>query len=146
MSKEVTTCLRVRYGETDQMGVAYYANYFTWFEIGRTEFCRELGKPYSFWEGNGIFLPVVEAHCRYKSPVRYDNEILICTSIIDVKKCSLQFKCIVTAKEGGKLLADGWTRHGIVDRNGKLIRGTNPFMDWIKSVMRNDDGGGIAVD
>jgi len=134
LSREVTTCLRVRYGETDQMGVAYYANYLTWFEIGRTEFCRELGKPYSFWEKDGIFLPVVEAHCRYKSSAFYDDDILISTSITDLKKCSLQFKCVVTRKDGGKLLADGWTRHAIVDSKGKLIRGSSPFMDWVKSV------------
>lgn len=146
MPLEVTVCRRVRYGETDQMGVVYYANYLNWFEVGRTEFCRELGKPYSFWEEKGIFLPVVEAHCRYKNPARYDDEILITSAITDLKKCSLQFRCKVTRKHDGKLLAEGWTRHGIVDREGKLIRGANLFMDWVKSVMENDNGGGLSVE
>lgn len=146
MSLEVTISRRVRYGETDQMGVAYYANYLTWFEIGRTEFCRELGKPYSFWEAEGVYLPVVEAHCRYKNPARYDEKILITTTITNLKKCSLQFRCVIRRENDGKVLAEGWTRHGIVDKEGKLIKGANPFMDWVKSVMEIDNGGGVTVE
>lgn len=146
MSFEVVICRRVRYGETDQMGVAYYANYLTWFEVGRTEFCRELGRPYSFWENEGIFLPVVEAHCRYKHPAMYDDQILIKTSISNLKKCSLQFHCSIVKNDDGNILAEGWTRHGIVNRDGKLIKGANPFMDWVKSVIENDNGGGVTVE
>ena len=146
MPLEVGFCGRVRYGETDQMGVAYYANYLTWFEVGRTEFCRELGRPYSFWEKEGIFLPVVEAHCRYKRPAMYDDEILIRTGITSLKKYSLQFQCHIAKKNDGKVIAEGWTRHGIVDREGKLIKGANLFMDWVRSVIENDNGGGVTVE
>ena len=64
---------RVRYAETDQMGVAHHSNYFVWFEAGRSDYCRDLGVPYPEWERHGVFLPVVEARCRYKSPLRYDE-------------------------------------------------------------------------
>ena len=74
MMKHITRT-RVRYGETDKMGVAYHSHYLNWFEMGRTEYCRESGKTFSQWESEGIMLPVVEAHCRYKSPLVYDNEI-----------------------------------------------------------------------
>jgi YbgC/YbaW family acyl-CoA thioester hydrolase len=74
----VTTQLRVRYAETDQMGIVYYANYLVWFEIGRVELLRSLGLAYSQLEtDHRLILPVVDAHCRYRAPARYDDEILI---------------------------------------------------------------------
>ena len=74
----VTTQVRVRYAETDQMGIVYYANYLIWFELGRVELLRSLGLAYSRLEtDHGCILPVIEVHCRYRSPARYDDEILI---------------------------------------------------------------------
>ena len=75
--------LRVRYQETDQMGVVYYANYLTWFEIGRTEFVRHFGTTYREIEAKGLLLPVVDAECSYLSPARYDDRVAVCTTIAE---------------------------------------------------------------
>ena len=134
MSSEYPYTLRVRYGDTDQMGVAYYANYLYWFEVGRTEFCRAHGKSYADWEGEGIFLPVVESHCRYKHHARYEDEITIFTKIAEVKISSVIFECRIEQASDGKPLASGWTRHAFVDRNGRLLRGDNPLRRWIEAL------------
>src|ERR1700760_2672164 len=88
----VTTEVRVRYAETDQMGVVYYANYLVWFEIGRVELLRSLGLAYSQLEKeHKLILPVVEANCRYRSPARYDDEILIETKPAMLRGSVLKF-------------------------------------------------------
>ncbi len=133
MSSEIPFYMRVRYGDTDQMGVVYYANYLYWFEVGRTEFCRFHGKSYSQWEAEGIFLPVVEAHCRYKHPARYEDEIAIFTKVGELKAGSMTFECRIERKADGRHLAAGWTRHAFVDRTGKIVRGDNPLRRWIES-------------
>jgi len=93
----VTTQVRVRYAETDQMGIVYYANYLIWFELGRVELLRSLGLAYSRLEtDHGCILPVIEVHCRYRSPARYDDEILIET-------------------RPATLLAEGETTHVVCD-------------------------------
>jgi acyl-CoA thioester hydrolase len=74
-----TISIRVRYAETDKMGVVYHANYFMWFEIGRCELLRAVGRSYRDMEASGIGLPVIEAHCEYKSPARYDDELVVKT-------------------------------------------------------------------
>ncbi|GHV46013.1 acyl-CoA thioester hydrolase [Synergistales bacterium] len=122
---------RVRYGETDQMGVAYYGRYLDWFEMGRTELCRAHGKTYSDWEKDGILLPVVEANCRYKSSLFYDDIIDIATAIKDISSVSVTFANRVTRDADGKLAAEGWTRHAFVDKTGKLLRKGNAFADWM---------------
>src|SRR5205814_401214 len=78
--------LRVRYAETDQMGVAHHAAYFVWFELARTEFCRSRGIDYAAMEAEGLFLPVVEAKCRYRQGAKYDDELLITATIVEVTK------------------------------------------------------------
>ena len=88
----VTTQVRVRYAETDQMGVVYYANYLVWFELGRVELLRSAGLAYSQLESDhGCILPVIEARCRYRSPARYDDEILIETGVAMVREGVLKF-------------------------------------------------------
>jgi len=82
---------RVIYGDTDQMGVAYYANYLRWFEMGRTELLREIGLPYSSIEGRGLYFPVTEVSCRYHSPARYDETITIETTLASLGRASLTF-------------------------------------------------------
>ena len=81
-----TTSIRVRYQETDQMGVVYHGNYFTWFDIGRTEFFRNMGMVYTRLEEEGILLPVIEAQCRYIKPAKYDDEIIINTKLVKLKE------------------------------------------------------------
>jgi acyl-CoA thioester hydrolase len=117
----VTTQVRVRYAETDQMGVVYYANYLVWFELGRVELLRSAGLAYSKLESDhGCILPVIEARCRYRSPARYDDEILIETGIAMVRASVLKFAYRIYRKESHegeerKLLAEGETVHLVCD-------------------------------
>jgi acyl-CoA thioester hydrolase len=116
----VTTEVRVRYAETDQMGIVYYANYLVWFEIGRVELLRSLGLAYSQLEkDHQCILPVVEATCRYKSPARYDDQILIETRPSLLRRSVLKFAYRILRKghegEAPKLLAEGETVHVVCD-------------------------------
>jgi acyl-CoA thioester hydrolase len=116
----VTTEVRVRYAETDQMGIVYYANYLVWFEIGRVELLRSLGLAYSQLElEHQCILPVVEASCRYRSPARYDDEILIETRPALLRNSVLKFayRILRKAPEGAEptLLAEGETVHVVCD-------------------------------
>jgi len=134
---------RVRYCETDRMGVVYHGNYFNWFEMGRTEYCRSLGKTYLEWELEGILLPVVEAHCRHKHSVFYDDEITIWTWIEKVTNVSVTFcNRIVRDCEPGKIVAEGWTKHAFVDRNGKIIRGKNGLAQLMGQQININKNGG----
>jgi len=116
----VTTTVRVRYAETDQMGIVYYANYLVWFEIGRVELLRSLGLAYSQLEtDHQCILPVVEASCRYKSPARYDDCILIETRPSLLRGSVLKFAYRILRKnvddDAPKLLAEGETVHVVCD-------------------------------
>ena len=113
------TTLRVRYAETDQMGIVYYANFFVWFEIGRTDFCRQHGFAYREMEQeDGLYIMVAETSCRYKAPARYDDEILVRTCLRNVRKRVLVFGYEVYRQAGDELLAEGETVHVITDREG----------------------------
>ncbi len=116
-----TTSIRVRYKETDQMGVVYHGNYFTWFDIGRTEFFRNMGMVYTRLEEEGILLPVIEAQCRYIKPAKYDDEIIINTKLVKLKGVRLEFEYSIYRKEDNELLAEGRTVHAFVDKNLKPI-------------------------
>jgi acyl-CoA thioester hydrolase len=117
----VTTEVRVRYAETDQMGVVYYANYLVWFELGRVECLRALGLAYSRLEkDHGCILPVIEANCRYRSPARYDDEIIIETRPAMVRGSVIKFEYRLYRKPHSKamereLLAEGHTVHVVCD-------------------------------
>lgn len=108
--------IRVRYQETDQMGVVYHANYLTWFEIGRTELIRELGVPYRRIEERGLLLPVIDLHVQFQSPARYDDRVLIRTRIIQSTGVRISFGYQAIRKETGELLASGETHHVWVNR------------------------------
>ena len=126
------TRTRVRYGETDKMGVAYYGRYMDWFEMGRSDFCRAVGKSFALWESEGVFLPVVEAHCRYKSSLLYDEEIDIETSITNISKVSVTFTCKIFHAGTNKLAAEGYTKHAFIDSTGKLLRDGNKLEEWLR--------------
>jgi acyl-CoA thioester hydrolase len=116
----VTTEVRVRYAETDQMNVVYYANYLVWFEVGRVELLRKLGFSYrQLEEEHGCILPVIEATCRYRSPARYDDQILIETRPALLRGPVLKFayRILRKAEEGAEptLLAEGETVHVVCD-------------------------------
>jgi acyl-CoA thioester hydrolase len=106
------TRFRVRYAETDQMGVVYYANYLIWMEIGRAEYCRAGGIRYRDMEsGDGIRLAVVDAHCRYLHPARYDEEIAVKTWIARAHRRMLEFHYHIRCAETSRALAEGETKH-----------------------------------
>lgn len=116
----VTTTVRVRYAETDQMGIVYYANYYVWFEIGRVELLRSLGLAYRDLEtDHGCILPVIESTCRYRSPARYDDDILIETRPALLRGSVLKFAYRILRKEPEgvppTLLAEGETVHVVCD-------------------------------
>ena len=115
-----STTLRVRYAETDQMGVVYYANYMVWFEIGRTEFCRQHGFEYRDMErDDGLCIIVAEASCRYKASAHYDDEIIVKTCLRVSRRRVLVFGYEIIRLSDNVLLAEGETTHVIVNREGR---------------------------
>jgi acyl-CoA thioester hydrolase len=115
-----STTLRVRYAETDQMGVVYYANYLVWFEIGRSEFCRQHGFEYRDMErDDGLCIIVAEASCRYKASARYDDQIIVKTCLRASRRRVLIFGYEIYRQSDNVLLAEGETTHVIVNREGR---------------------------
>ena len=136
--KQITRT-RVRYGETDKMGVAYYGRYMDWFEMGRSDLCRANGKSFALWEAEGILLPVVEAHCRYKSSLFYDEEIEIETSVTKLTKVSVVFTCRIFHAGTDKLAAEGYTKHAFTSPDGKLLRDGNTLEEWLRKYSNGLD-------
>ena len=126
---------RVIYGDTDQMGVAYYANYLRWFEMGRTELLRQIGMPYSSIEEKGFFFPVVEVSCRYLKPARFDDEIAVETTLTALTRASLEFSYRISRKSNSQLLAEGATRHTCVDREGKVAKISTVLENALKAAV-----------
>ncbi len=118
----MSSTVRVRYSETDQMGVVYYANYFVWFEIGRTDWLRENGWSYREMEADGYSLPVIEAQCTYSESARYDDEIDVRTIATLVSPVRVQFTYELVRHADGAVLASGMTVHATLDRMGKPRR------------------------
>jgi acyl-CoA thioester hydrolase len=114
--------VRVRYAETDQMGVVYHANYLVWFEVGRVELLRSLGFDYKQIEADGFGIAVAEATARYKMPARYDDELLIRTRVKAMSGVIIKFGYEVLRAADGVLLAEGETTHVVVDREMKKSR------------------------
>jgi acyl-CoA thioester hydrolase len=138
----VTSEVRVRYAETDQMGIVYYANYLVWFEIGRVELLRSLGHAYSSLEtDHGLILPVVEATCRYRSPARYDDEIVIETRPSLLRGSVLKFAYRILRKspdgEEPKLLAEGETVHVVCDRELNKRPLPEQYNQALRAMMTN---------
>lgn len=122
------TRVRVLYRDTDAMGIAYYANYFVWFEIGRAEWMRALGIPYRDLENGGLYLPAIRASCDYKYPARYDDELTIVTSLNTLGVVRISF--LYEIRCAGRLLARGSTEHAFVNEKGRpvALRKKNPFL------------------
>jgi acyl-CoA thioester hydrolase len=123
--------VRVRYAETDQMGVVYYANYFVWFEVGRTDLLRAAGWSYREMEEEGFQLPVIQAQCAYRAPARYDDELEITTSGTSVSPVRVQFAYEVVRCADQTTIATGTTIHATLDRNGRPCR----LPERVKSVL-----------
>lgn len=115
------TIIRVRYAETDQMGIVYYANYFVWMEVARVEYCRSIGFHYKDMElDDGILLAVAESHCRYSSPAKFDEEISIETTVPDVNRRFVTFQYEMSC--AGRRVATGVTRHVFLSRQLRPTR------------------------
>jgi acyl-CoA thioester hydrolase len=136
----VTTEIRVRYAETDQMGVVYYANYLVWFEIGRVEVLRTAGFSYRQLEQEfGCILPVAEARCRYRASARYDDEIQIEAQPALVRASLVKFAYKIWRKASGeeerKLLAEGETTHMVCDKEMNRKRLPEEYVTALKAIM-----------
>lgn len=124
--------LRVRYGETDQMGFAYYANYLDWFTVARTDYFRDSGIPYAAWEAQGIYLPVRKAACSYRHPARYDQVLAIQVHLTELTPVRLNFAYEIRLRAGapgdstaaaiGALVAEGMTEHAVITADGAVLR------------------------
>ena len=125
---------RVIYGDTDTGGVVYYGNYLRFFESGRTEILRANGTSYRELEEKGYILPVVECHTRYKASARYDDLLIIETSIHEVKKISCRFNHRIIRADDQKLLVKGYTVNACVDRQGKLTRFPDYFLKILQKI------------
>lgn len=116
------TACRVIYGDTDNMGVAYHANYLRWFEMGRTEMFRFMGLTYKSIESRGIYLPVSEVYCKFKSPARYDDLIVIETALDARVRAGIKFDYRIFQEDGQTLLVEGYTKHACLSDRGRVIR------------------------
>jgi acyl-CoA thioester hydrolase len=129
--------LRVRYAETDQMGVVYHANYFIWFEVGRVELLRQMGFSYRDMEQNdSCFIAVVDARCRYKAPARYDDEVMVRTHLKNVRESLGHFGYELIRASDGVLLAEGETTHIVTDAEMK----TRPIPEKYVKAFRDAAG------
>lgn len=117
----VETELRVRYSETDRMGIVYHGAYVSWFEVGRTEFCRAAGLPYRRMEDDGLWILVTRVECVYRRPARYDDRIFVGARMTELSGRGLAFAYEVV-NEGREKVADGTSRHVFADTNGKPVR------------------------
>ena len=133
-SRTVESRAKVRYAETDQMGVAYYANYFIWFEVGRSQYCNDCGFSYRDMEREtGLFLIVAEASCRYKTPARYEDDLIIRTRIAELTRRTLRFSYEIE-REDETAIATGETLHVLINAEGR----PSSFPDKYLSLLRND--------
>jgi len=121
--------LRVRYEETDTMGVVYYAKFFVWLEVGRVNLLRDIGFGYSEWVRHELQFPVVQSHMDYRAPARFDDEILVRTRIASIGTKSIRFENEVFKLPEMTLLGTGHTVHALMDKQGKTI----PFSESLKS-------------
>ena len=114
--------MRVRYAETDTMGVVYYANYFVWFEVARCDLLRAVGATYRELEARGVLLPVIEAHCEFRDSARYDDDLEIATTGALLSPVRVEFRYEIVRQADRALLATGRTVHAAVDDRGRPRR------------------------
>ncbi len=138
------TRLRVRYAETDQMGVVYHSNHFIWFEVGRVELLRQLGFSYRDMESkDGRFIAVAEAKCRYRSPVRYDEEVVVRTQLLNVRKSVIHFGYELRRAADGALLADGETTHIVTGPDMKVAALPEKYLKVFRAALGKRNGNSL---
>jgi acyl-CoA thioester hydrolase len=133
--------IRVRYAETDQMGVVYHANYLIWFEVGRVDFIRDMGLDYKAMEKeDNAMIAVIEVSARYKAPARYDDEILVRTSLAGVRGTIVRFRYSIlraaSEKSDEQLLCEGETTHIVVDRDMKKREMPQHYADRFRTLLQ----------
>ena len=121
-ARQSVSTLRVRYAETDQMGVAWHGNFFAWFEVGRTDLLRALGFTYRELEQQGVRLPVIESHARYFQPARYDDLLEVRTTLLELGRARMSFRYDVFRAGSSDCLATGGTSHATVNPEGRPCR------------------------
>jgi len=136
--KTFTTEYRVIYGDTDPFNVVYYANYFDFFERGRTEMFRELGVTYKEVSSMGVYLPVSETYCKYHKPAQYDDLLVIETRLAYAKRVSIKFEYRIYVKNSDELLVEGYTVHGFVNNDRKLVRVPEDIYSRVKDLLPLD--------
>ena len=125
--------LRVRYGETDQMGYCYYGNYAQYFEVGRVETLRKIGISYKHLEEKGIMLPVIDFYVKYKTPAKYDDKLTIQTKIMEIKGAKIKFEYVIT-NESNQTIAISSTTLAFISK--KTMRPTIPPKDFIELISQ----------
>lgn len=134
------TEIRVRYAETDKMGIVHHANYLVWFEIGRSEFCRARGFSYlEMEEKEDALLVVAEVYCRYKSPAFYEDLLTVRTSVADVRSRSLRFIYEIYRAANETLLAEGETLHVVTDKNKKVRSMPESYKEKLLAAVSGDE-------
>ena len=130
------TRIRVRYAETDRMGVVYHSNHFVWFEIGRVELLRQMGFSYlDMEERDGCYIAVIDARCRYKSATYYDDEVVVRTRLELVRESLVQFAYELKRANTGELLAEGDTTHIVVDKHMRKVAIPEKYMAAFRTAM-----------
>jgi acyl-CoA thioester hydrolase len=132
---------RVIHADIDAMGVVYYANYLSWFERGRTELFREIAIPYTEVVKQGIITPVSEVSCKYRKPARYDDVVQIETSVSSFKKVTIVFDYEIYRKADRALLVTGYTKHGFLDMDGKIVKIPAFIHEKITSLLADQESG-----
>ena len=134
--RAVETELRVRYSETDRMGIVYHGAYVTWFEVGRTEFCRAAGFPYRQMEDAGLLILVTRVECVYRSPARYDDSVRVRARLTELSGRGVAFAYEVVDRVG-RLLAEGSSRHVFADAAGKPTRAPSEVVEALARFREN---------
>lgn len=129
---------RVRYAETDQMGFAHHSRYLEWFECGRSNMMRQLGYPYALMEEEGVLLPLIEAGCHYHLPARYDELLTIVTELRSIPRAKLRLDYQVLRSDDEQLLADGFTVHAFMNRNGRAIKPAKKFLHIVEPYFKQE--------
>jgi acyl-CoA thioester hydrolase len=133
-----TTHVRVRYADTDKMGITYYSKYLEWFEVGRTEMLRDIGFPYTQLEKEGIGLPVIEVYCRYHRAAKYDQMLRIESTVQILPRVTIRIDYEIYNDEQA-LLVDGYTTHPFIGISGKPVRAPKSLLEALQPYFRADD-------
>lgn len=141
---ETTSSMRVRYAETDQMGVVYHANYLVWCEIGRTDFIRSAGRSYAELERDGVRLAVSDVHMRFHASARYDDPVSVITRLVELRSRSMRFAYRILNAESDRLLVTAYTTLVSTDENARLVRLPDEIRAALQPLLSPDNRAGLG--